>query len=124
MFDLEANQERIAKLPKWAQDAIEHLSSERQAAINRLNEFQNHQTKTSVWTEALTCLGERPGPSYNRCYIQSDHVVVEGGGVQLEVYAGDKAIRLRWGEASRLASLERVALHITGCNAMSLSLKE
>lgn len=82
----------VTKLPKWAQDHIEHLVRERDAAQNRLNEYIDSKTKSMIWVD--DCY-----PSRKR-YIQSRTVVICTA-VMLEVQIKDDDIRLQWSGPDR-----------------------
>lgn len=76
---------QISKLPVWAQTYIEHLESEREAAVNKLLEFNDEQTKSNVFIQDHVCIGEGTtgrkdagggsgGPTFVRRYIQTNRV--------------------------------------------------
>jgi len=61
----------ITKLPKWAQEHIQTIQYQRDAAIRTLNDFTNQQTPTSVYFEEHPCTGESQGPTLKRRYLQT-----------------------------------------------------
>lgn len=72
----------ITKLPKWAQDHIEDLSMEREAAMRTLNALTDNQTPSACWFEEWPCVGEGTGPALKRRYIQTDEVTMRLGDKQ------------------------------------------
>lgn len=66
--------EQVAKLPAWAKELLKHLQQERDLAVRTLNEFCDSQKESNIYVEECPCTGEATGPSFKRCYIQSDTV--------------------------------------------------
>ena len=93
-------QERIAKLPKWAQECIRDLRRQRDAVVNQLNEFIDNQTESPFYIEEMISTGERRGPSVKRHYIQAYTVHLKHAGVLLTVRRSldDSAINLSWSD--------------------------
>lgn len=56
-------QDKIAKLPRWAQEHIEKIGRERDQAINALNRFLDGQTPSGFYVDDCVCTGEEQGPS-------------------------------------------------------------
>lgn len=69
----------INKLPKWAQEKIRDLERERDAAVVALNEFQDKQTPSRIWTEDIVCTGEESGPTAKRNYFQTRSLEIQVG---------------------------------------------
>jgi hypothetical protein len=85
------SEEAIRKLPQWAQKYIKNIEQERDVSIRALNEHLDQQTKSKIYWDQYVCTGENKegGPSSKRFYVQSDRVVVESCGVQLQVSCHD-----------------------------------
>jgi hypothetical protein len=99
----------ITKLPKWAQDHITNLARERDVALRALNDHINDQTPSPVYWEEYLSTGEGTagkgiGPSNKRFYVQTDRLVVEAAGVQLQIYCRESSprhydcIELKWSD--------------------------
>lgn len=96
--------EQIAKLPRWAQDHLNNISRERDAAIRSLNEFCDNQSPSPFYIEDHPCTGETSGPSRKRIYIQAHAITVEWAGVILNIDANDygnrkNEIEISWSTA-------------------------
>jgi len=89
-------QDKINKLPKWAQEHIKDLNRQRDVAIKALNEYCDSQTDSEFSIQELECTGEEGGPSFKRRYIQTRKIEVDYGGVGLSVSIADQEIRLSW----------------------------
>ena len=76
----------IAKLPKWAQEHIANLQRERDLSVRTLNEFQNSQTPSKIWTDDWVCSGEEKGPTVKTHYIQSRSVNIKVGNSEVHLY--------------------------------------
>lgn len=121
--------EQIAKLPKWAQDHISKLESERFVSVRTLNEFCDAQTKSGIYFDDLVCTGERTGPSAKRKYVQTNKIEVEHAGLQLSVHLSRRddsqrsfGIQLQWSTLKRMCS--HVAAMPTAFNTLELVAKE
>ena len=102
-------QDKLDKLPKWAQDYINGIERERETAIRALNGYLDGQTESPFYIDELERTGEQPGPSHKRRYIQARRMVVNHGGVELTIYLRDKeAIEMQY--ESRTGSMAEVAL--------------
>jgi hypothetical protein len=64
----------VTKLPKWAQDHIQKIQYQRDAAVRALNTFTDGSTKSHIWIEDYACTGEKTGPVEKRSYIQANAV--------------------------------------------------
>lgn len=112
-------QDKLDKLPKWAQDYINGIERERETAIRALNEYLDDQTESPFYVDELECTGEQPGPSHKRRYIQARRMVVNHGGVELTIYLRDKeAIEMQY--ESRDGTMEEVALIPLGFQRITL----
>jgi len=81
--------ERVSKLPVWAQDHINDLERDVRNTRRRLDRFLDTQTPTKVWVEDYV--------AGVKSYVPDDRVVISHQGVTLEVNArGDEGIRLQW----------------------------
>lgn len=119
--------EKIAKLPKWAQDHIEKLSGERNAAVHALNQFLDTQTEGPVSVTEMLCLGENPGPSLKRHYVQAKRLRFVWRGVRLDVFLVAEndnqrpgSIELSFGSADESDLISSVGVCPIGYNQMVL----
>ena len=97
-------EEKIKKLPKWVQNNIKSLERERESAINKLNEYIDNQTPSSVFYEDLVCTGEQQGPSNKRKYIQSHRIEFEHDGVYCAVTLRKGYVQINWSGGERWGS--------------------
>ena len=89
--------DKIAKLPKWAQDHIQELQRQRDIAVRALNEYCDSQTPSEMYVEENECTGEQEGPSVKVRYIQGQRMNFLAHGVLLSVYTGrENYIELSW----------------------------
>jgi hypothetical protein len=93
--------ERIKKLPAWAQELIADLAREREVAVRALNGYLDGQTKSSFYIDNLECTGENTGPSKKTQYIQTHKMEVEHAGVRLSIILRDDRIDLQWEDVNR-----------------------
>lgn len=114
----ELNQ-KIAKLPTWAQKHIELLTRQRDSAINAQKEYLDGQTESPFYVEF-----QGPEHRYNR-FVQAHMMTVRWQGVKLRVDAnpygnnGD-GIRLQWeAEDHREAAL--IPCHFQGARIVDIS---
>lgn len=108
-------EEKIAKLPVWAQEHIKDLNHQRDAAIRALNKFTDEQTESPFSFQEHPCTGEGGvrGPVYKQKFVQAHSIDVDWQGVHLTVGAhdygnSDSGIKLQWTGARR--SIEEVAM--------------
>jgi len=97
-------QEKIKKLPKWAQELIQDIGRERDSAIDALNQFTDSQTESCIWHEKWPCTGEggKRGPVPKRRYIQDYKMDFEFEGVHLTVLLReDSGIDLSYSSVDR-----------------------
>lgn len=108
----EPTPEQLAKLPKWAQDHIKHLTTSNNAIKSSLKQFNDSQTPSPIWVDEWL-----QDPRIKR-YIQAPHcnVIFSHKGVDMRVMlAGEKdpsrapGIEIsysrtgRWGDAGEIA---------------------
>jgi len=75
----------VARLPKWAQEYIEKIQYQRDAAVDALNRFVDYQTPSNIWTEEHPSTGEKVGPAQKRKYIQGHEVTFLLGKEEISV---------------------------------------
>src|SRR4051812_30574244 len=54
--------QQLASLPQWAQRYIDKIEGERNQAIKILNRSQDQQTKSTVFYDEFSSLGDNPTP--------------------------------------------------------------
>lgn len=93
--------QKIERLPKWAQEYILDIEREREAARKKLNKYLDKQTPSCFYTEDLVSTGEQHGPSRKIRYLPDVHTMyVEHADVKLEVSIyGVDGIRIQWSDA-------------------------
>ena len=79
------DQKKFETLPKWAQDHIRTLDSERVLAVRQLNEYLDEQKESKMWIDDLVCTGETQGPSYKRRYIQHRRINFMVGSTEVRI---------------------------------------
>lgn len=100
-------QDKLDKLPKWAQRHIYNLTRQCDAAVERLHKFEDTQTPSNIWYDDSVY---EKGRRDSRQYVQSGRVIVSHKGVELEVSTrSDEGIQLRWGTAGCRHSLGTIA---------------
>lgn len=94
----ECTPERLAKLPRWAREHIEHVEREREVAVRTLDSFRDDQTVSKCYAEVYDCTGEERGPTNRRVYFNAkESIIVEHAGVKLDVsFYEDDGIGLRF----------------------------
>lgn len=75
----------ITKLPKWAQEHINKIQYQRDAAVAALDAFTDGQTESDIWIEEHPCTGEKAGPSEKIKYIQASRVTFRLGHEEITV---------------------------------------
>lgn len=113
--------EKIAKLPKWAQDYITDAERTRDVAVRELKEYNDNQTPSPFSIQEYVNRG------YVTRYIQTDKMEVEAHGVKLRIQLGyerDKTIKLSWGPAGKLAGMDHIAFVPTSFQQAELIAKE
>jgi len=101
-------QDKIEKLPKWAQEYIANIEREREISVRALNEYCDSQTPSAFSVPEYESTGEQQGPSYKVRYIQTRKMEVDYEGVLLRIYLRDDTIDLQW--ESRAGGMEDVAM--------------
>ena len=99
---LPSPEEKIKKLPKWAQAYIAKLNRERETAIRSLNKSLDEQTESPFYFYELPSIG---GPK--KKYVQTCRMSVKYAGVILNISLRD-SIQIRWGGGEY--ELEQIAL--------------
>jgi len=87
--------QRIVKLPKWAQEEFERVVRERDTAVKALNNYCDKQTKSPFYYNDFLCV-DQPPKKYT-AYVQTHTMKVEHKGVCLEIIPSDDGIILQWG---------------------------
>ena len=98
--------QRIVKLPKWAQEEFERVVRERDTAVKALNNYCDKQTKSPFYYNDFLCV-DQPPKKYT-AYIQIRKMNVEHKGVRLEIQLSDNGIILQWG--GDMHFMEKIAL--------------
>lgn len=80
-------QDKIAKLPKWAQGHITQIERQRDAAIDTLNRSIDNQTETDIWFFEHLCTGEggTRGPIRKKFYVPNHCIEIDFEGVRCTV---------------------------------------
>ena len=105
---LPSPEEKIKKLPKWAQAYIAKLNRERETAIRSLNKFLDKQTESPFYFDELLSTGEQQGPTFKRKYVQTCRMSVKYAGVILNILLRRDSIQIMWGGGEY--ELEQIAL--------------
>lgn len=114
--------EKLAKLPKWAQEHIADLARRTANAERALNEYKDSQTPCEFYTEDMLCVGG--GTEYVKRYIQAHKVCVERDGVKLTILLrqDEKGLDLQWQSTERL--MNEIAMVPVSFNKVKLVSKE
>jgi hypothetical protein len=81
--------DRITKLPKWAQDRFATLTRKAHRAEQKLSEYMDDQTPSKVWHENFT--------SGSKQFVQTEKITIEHADVVLDVTLfEDEPIKLSW----------------------------
>jgi hypothetical protein len=75
----------VAGLPKWAQEFIQKIQYQRDAAVDALNRFTNNQTESDIWIGEHPTTGEKTGPVEKKCYLQAHEVTFRLGKEEINV---------------------------------------
>ena len=88
----------ITKLPKWAQEHINTIKSERDHAVRELNRYCDAQTESPFRIHELVCTGEEQGATEKVRYIQTHRVEVVWKGVELSIILrpSEDGMDLQW----------------------------
>jgi hypothetical protein len=93
------HKDKIAKLPKWAQEYIVDIERQRNVAINALNKWTDSQTEFPFFIDELVCTGEKRGPSFKKRYVQAHNITAVWGGVRVDVRLREYGIDIDWGDS-------------------------
>ena len=113
----ELNQ-KIARLPAWAQKHIESLTCQRDNAQREQMEYLDAQTESPFYVQY-----SGPKNNTNR-YVQAHSMVVKWAGVKLLIDAHDLSqqngpgIRLRW-ESEKNTEVALIPLHHQACRLVT-----
>lgn len=115
--------EKIAKLPKWAQDYLHDAERTRDIAVRELQEYIDNQTPSHI------SIQEYVNGKFITRYIQSDKLEVDAHGVKLRVAIGsgdhgEKAIKLSWAEGGTTMGIQHVGFYPTSFQQAELIAKE
>jgi hypothetical protein len=114
------DQEKLDKLPKWAQAYIMKIERERDTATEALARYQDSQTESPIYTDELVCDGRQQAPSFIRRYISSFVPVnFEYANIHLTVRLVENCIELRWSKNGD--TLSKVAVVPTGFQSVELT---
>jgi hypothetical protein len=94
--------EQLAKLPKWAQEHIQHLDKRCIIAERALLDYTNTQTPSSMFYDELVCIGDGP-PTLMRKYVQTKKMSIIHDKVRIDVQirAPEKAgVEISWSGAN------------------------
>ncbi len=116
--------QKIKKLPVWAQGHIDDIERQRLMAVHTLNEMLDAQTVSSFYYDDLVCTGENQGPTFKRKYIQTNRMTVDFAGVELSILLrqDSKNIELSWADQQRHSG--EVALIPISFGRVAISTKE
>lgn len=95
---------KIAKLPKWAQDYIKNVERQRDCAVRAYEEMKDTQTPSAIYAEEMDSVTAIGGPVKRKTYLQSHAVNVKAHGIKLRVStmygdSHDESIILSWSKA-------------------------
>jgi hypothetical protein len=113
--------EKIAKLPKWAQEYIQDAERTRAIAERELKEYGDNQTPSAF------SIQEYVNGKYVTRYVQTHRMQVEAHGVRLNIsveFDRDKKIGLSWGPAGQIAGMDHVGFFPTSFQQAELRSKE
>lgn len=97
--------EQVKKLPKWAQDYIEQLERQREAAIKAMEDAANGTTPAPFYFEDHACIRDG-GPTTVRHYVQAPWLKFDYGGLHVDFllreHGEDKVLDIQYGPDDRL----------------------
>jgi len=85
---------KLQKLPKWAQEAFNNLQRERDTAVRALNKYLDNETESPIFQEDVLCTGENKGPTFKKRYIQGRRISVDHCGIEVGIYLDDDRIQV------------------------------
>jgi hypothetical protein len=93
--------EKIAKLPKWAQEYITDLERRQRNAETHFKEHIDSQTPSHIFYDEYVNVGEK-SENFTR-YVQTDRITIKRDGVRLDILLRpeDKGIELQWDDEQR-----------------------
>jgi hypothetical protein len=99
--DTKPTAEKIAKLPKWAQEHIADLERRQRNAETHYREYVDSQTPSHIFYEEYVNVGEK-SEHFTR-FVQTDRITVKHDGVRLDILLRpeDKGIELQWDDENR-----------------------
>jgi len=95
--------DKIEKLPKWAQEYIKDLQRQRDVAVRALDKYVDEQPPSPFYTEDLHCTEPVGGPTRRKRYIQAHGMTVQHEGVCLNILLRPEHIDLQWGTDKNLS---------------------
>ena len=87
--------EKIAKLPKWAQDHIRDIQRQRDIAVRALDQYTDNQTPSPFYVQEMECV-EKGAPKFYTRYIHGHRMNVIHQGIELQILLRDDHIDLSW----------------------------
>ncbi len=115
--------EKIAKLPKWAQEHIANLDRRMELAERKLKEFEDAQTPSEFFYDDYVCVGDGSPPNVRR-YVQTHKISVVRDGVRVDIMLrlDEKGIEISWGDEFR--GCREIAMVPTSFQKIKLVKKE
>jgi hypothetical protein len=87
--------ERIEKLPMWAQDLIAETERQRLEAVRTLEELLDNQTPTKFYARDI--ISVKPGkPEHKTFYFATSRVTCENDNVFVEIYPCDEGVQVKF----------------------------
>ena len=87
--------EQLARLPKWAQEHIRHITRTCRNLQDAINAAVDSQTPSPIWVdEMINTMGDRT--VFKKRFVQSDSVCFLHKGVHLTVRLIEDSITLAW----------------------------
>lgn len=99
---------KIAKLPKWAQGYIKNVERQRDCAVRAYEEMKDAQTPSAIYAEDMDSVTASGGPANRKTYLQSHAVNIQAHGILLRVateYGNTygESITLSWSKAENFS---------------------
>lgn len=115
--------EKLAKLPKWAQERMADLERRTRVAEAALKDNLDNQTPSEFYVEEYLSTGEGSDKHVKR-FIQTYKMAVEHDGVKLTILLrqDEKGLDLQWQSTDRL--MNEVAMVPTSFNKVKIVAKE
>jgi len=85
------DQAALERLPKWAQDHINNLSSALKVSEKALKDYTDSTTPSPFEVLDIVCLTKTTPV---RRYVQASSMIVRAGGVRVDVYPQDDGINI------------------------------